>query len=280
MASEGATTAAGYITHHLTNLTYGRFPDGTWGLAHSAEEAASMGFWAIHLDTMFWSLLLGGLFLFAFRRVAKNIEAGKPGKFQAAVEFIFEFVDTNVKELFHAKNKYVAPLAMTMFIWVFLMNLMDLVPVDWIPELAKLMGIEYMKVVPTTDVNATMGMSLTVFAMMLYYSIKIKGVGGFASELAFQPFNAKNPLLKILFVPINLVLETATLLAKPLSLGLRLFGNLYAGELLFVLIALLGVYQLPLHFPWAVFHILVIVLQAFIFMMLTIVYMSQAHEHH
>ena len=201
-------------------------------------------------------------------------EIGKPGRFQAAVEFIFEFVDTNVKELFHAKNKYVAPLAMTMFIWVFLMNLMDLVPVDWLPWLGEKAHIPYMKVVPTTDVNITFAMSISVFILIVYYSIKIKGIGGFTKELTMQPFN--HPVA----IPFNLVLEGVALLAKPLSLSLRLFGNLFAGELIFILIALLGLWQLPLHFAWAVFHILIIVLQAFIFMMLTIVYLSLAHETH
>jgi len=166
-------------------------------------------------------------------------------------------------------------------VWVFLMNLMDLIPVDWIPYASELIGIPYMKIVPTTDVNVTLGMSFSVFALMIYYSLKIKGAGGFFKELAFQPFNSPNTVVQALFVPINLLLEGVALIAKPISLGLRLFGNLYAGELIFILIALLPFYaQWALSVPWALFHILVITLQAFIFMMLTIVYMSMAHEHH
>jgi len=281
MAGDKATQTSGeYIQHHLQNLTFGRHPDGSWGFAHGAEEATAMGFWAIHVDTMFWSLLLGTIFCWLFRKVAKDIEAGVPGKLQNFVETIVEFIDNNVKDAFHGKSALIAPLALTLFVWIFLMNLMDLIPVDWIPGVASLMGIEYQKVVPTTDVNATMGMAIAVFVLILFYSIKIKGVGGFLGELTGQPFSSDNPILKVLFIPINLILESVALIAKPISLGLRLFGNLYAGELIFILIALLGLWQLPLHFGWAVFHILVIALQAFIFMMLTVVYLSQAHEHH
>lgn len=277
-SAEGPTSSSDYIVHHLQNLTFGQHPDGTWGIAHSAAEAKAMGFMAIHLDTMFWSVILGVVFLGLFRKVAKSATSDTPSGLQNFVESIVEFVDTQVRESFHGKNALIAPLALTLFVWVFLMNLMDLVPIDWIPGLATLMGIPYMKVVPTTDVNATMGMSIAVFILMVYYSIKIKGFGGFFGELAFHPFEAKNPIVKALFMPINLILEGVSLLAKPLSLGLRLFGNLYAGELIFILIALIGLYQLPLHFVWAGFHIIVIILQAFIFMMLTIVYLSLAHE--
>ena len=190
-----------------------------------------------------------------------------------------EFVDNSVKETFHGKNKVIAPLALTIFCWVFLMNLMDLVPVDFLPELFKLMGLEYMKVVPTTDVNVTLGMSLSVFALIIYYSVKVKGVGGFLGELTLHPFSSDNLFLKILLVPVNFLLEGVSLLAKPVSLALRLFGNLYAGELIFILIALLPLWaQWTLSVPWAIFHILIITLQAFIFMMLTIVYLSMAHE--
>ncbi len=281
MAGDKSTQTSGeYIQHHLQNLTFGRHPDGSWGFAHGAEEAAAMGFWAIHVDTMFWSFLLGIIFCWLFRKVAKDIEAGVPGKLQNFVETVVEFVDNNVKDAFHGQSALIAPLALTLFVWIFLMNLMDLIPVDWIPGTASLLGIEYQKVVPTTDVNATMGMAIAVFALILFYSIKIKGVGGFLGELTGQPFSSDNPILKVVFIPINLILESVALLAKPISLGLRLFGNLYAGELIFILIALLGLWQLPLHFGWAVFHILVIALQAFIFMMLTVVYLSQAHEHH
>jgi F-type H+-transporting ATPase subunit a len=179
-----------------------------------------------------------------------------------------------VRDTFHGDNKLIAPLALTIFLWIFLMNLMDLIPVDFLPLIAESIGIKYLRSVPTTDINVTFGMSLSVFFLTLFYSVKVKGVGGFVKELTLQPFNHWAA------IPFNFVLEGVSLIAKPLSLALRLFGNMYAGELMFILIGLLGIYQLPLYFPWAVFHILIITLQAFIFMMLTIVYLSQAHEHH
>ncbi len=188
---------------------------------------------------------------------------------------LVEMVAGSVKDAFHGENKLIAPLAMTIFVWIFLMNLMDLIPVDFIPYLTHLAGVEYMKIVPTTDVNATFGMSLSVFGLMIFYGIKVKGLGGFLGELAFHPFGKA-------FLPVNLVLETVSFLAKPLSLSLRLFGNMFAGELVFVLIAgLIPFYlQFALSVPWAIFHILIITLQAYIFMMLTIVYLSQSHESH
>ena len=281
MSSETTTLTSGeYIRHHLTNLTYGQHADGSWGFAHDAKEAAEMGFWAINVDTMFWSIFLGTLFLWVFRRVAKKAEAGVPSRGVAAIEAIVEFVDTSVKETFHGTSNLIAPLGLTLFVWVLLMNTMDLIPVDIIPELAKLVGINFQKVVPTTDVNATMGMALAVFVLILFFSIKIKGVGGFLGELTGQPFSSDKLVWKIIFAPINFILEVVGLLAKPVSLGLRLFGNLYAGELIFILIAMLGLAQLPLHFGWAVFHLLIVLLQAYIFMMLTIVYLSMAHEKH
>ena len=281
MASSDAPTTTGYISHHLQNLVLGYHPENGLGIAHSADEAAQMGFWAIHLDSMFWAIVLGVLFLWLFRKGAERATAGVPGHLQNFVELIVEFVDSNVRETFHAKNELVAPLALTILVWVFLMNFMDLIPVDFIPRATELIGIPYMKVVPTTDVNITFGLSLSVFALMLYYGIKIKGADGFIKELAFQPFQNDNIIVPLLLVPINLVLELTSLLAKPVSLSLRLFGNLYAGELIFILIALLPFWaQWSLSVPWAIFHILVITLQAFIFMMLTIVYMSQSHEHH
>lgn len=288
MAEAGQTTSE-YIKHHLQNLTYGRHPDGSWGFAHSAAEAKEMGFWAIHVDSMFWSVGLGVLFIALFWGVARRATAGVPGGLQNAVEAVVEFADNTVRESFHGKSKLIAPLALTLFVWILLMNVMDLVPVDWLPVLAQVLGANvlgldphhvYMKVVPTTDVNVTMGMSLTVFVLIVFYSLKFKGLSGFVGELTLQPFSAKNPIIKILFMPINLILEGVALLAKPLSLGLRLFGNLYAAELIFILIALVGLWQLPLHFVWAIFHILVVPLQAFIFMMLTVVYLSLASQEH
>lgn len=274
MSSEGTLTSSEYIQHHLTNLCYGRHPDGSWGFAHSAEEIQQMGFWAINVDSLAWSVLLGLIFLISFRRVAKKATSGVPSGFQNFVEFIVEIVDTNVKESFHGKSDLIAPLALTMFIWIFLMNTMDIVPVDFLPHAAVLMGIHHMKVVPTTDPNITLGMSFSVFFLIVFYSIKIKGVSGFAKELTLQPFGKW-------LIPFNLIMELVSLFAKPISLGLRLFGNLYAAELIFVLIAMLPFWsQWLLSVPWAIFHILVIPLQAYIFMMLTIVYLSMAHEDH
>ena len=286
MASE-KLTSTGYIKHHLQNLTFGQHSDGTWGLAHSAHEAKEMGFWAIHVDTMFWSVLLGALFLWMFRKAALRASADTPSGFLNFVEWVIEFIDNNVRSSFSHKNDMVAPLALTLFVWVLLMNTMDLVPVDWIPMLASLAGIEYMKVVPTTDPNATFGMSFGVFVLTLYYSIKVKGPLGFAAELTMQPFQAKSPILKIIFIPMNFFLEFVSLISKPVSLSLRLFGNLFAGEMIFILIALLFsggiVFAIAggvLQWAWAVFHILIVLLQAFIFMTLTIVYLEMAHSHH
>ncbi|MFQ3245751.1 MAG: F-type H+-transporting ATPase subunit a [Arenicella sp.] len=283
MASEnGELTGAGYINHHLTNLTYGQLPDGSWAFADGAEQAASMGFMAIHVDSMAWALALGVIMFWVMRSVAKNFSSDKPSKVQCFVEALFDMAQDSKDSTFtkQAKNEWIAPMALTIFVWVFFMNLMDLVPVDWIPELAAFLGVGYMKIVPSTDVNVALGMALAVFIMILYYSIKIKGPVGFTKELALQPFGKY-------LIPFNLVLELVGLLAKPLSLGLRLFGNMYAGELIFILIAMmysaglgLGVLGGVAQLGWAIFHILVITLQAYIFMMLTIVYLSQAHEHH
>jgi F-type H+-transporting ATPase subunit a len=293
-AENGELTGAGYINHHLTNLTYGKFPDGHWGFAHGAEEAASMGFMAIHVDSMAWSLFLGVIMFTVFRSVAKGFSADKPSKVQCFVEALFDMAQDSKDSTFTktAKNLWIAPMALTIFVWVFFMNLMDLVPVDWLPTLAALLNGEswssisavgaqaYMKVVPTTDVNVPLGMALAVFIMILYYSLKVKGPVEFTKELTLQPFGKW-------MMPFNLLLETVALLAKPLSLGLRLFGNMYAGELIFILIAMmygagwsLGILGGFAQLGWAIFHILVITLQAYIFMMLTIVYVSQAHEHH
>jgi F-type H+-transporting ATPase subunit a len=264
-------TSSEYIRHHLTNLTWGQHSDGTWGLAHNAAEAKEMGFWALNVDTLGFSLALGALFIFLFSKAAKNATSGVPGGLQNFVEWIIVFIEDNVKSSFSGKNFFIGPMALTVFVWIFMMNFMDLIPVDWLPELAKLFGVHYLKVVPTTDPNATMGMSLAVFAITIFYSFKIKGAGGFGAELAFHPFP------KFLF-PVNLLLEGVSLIAKPISLGLRLFGNMYAGEMIFILIALLPWYiQWTLSLPWAIFHILIVTLQAFIFMVLTIVYMDMAY---
>lgn len=287
MAASGPVTSSEFIRHHLTNLTFGQHPDGSWGMAHSAAEAAEMGIMAVHLDSLFWSFTLGALFLWMFRTVAVKVTSGTPGGVQNFCEWLVEFVDENVRGSFSGKNDLVAPMALTLFCWIFLMNLMDLVPVEVIPRLLQLFGIHYQKVVPTTDPNITFGLALSVFALMIYYSIMVKGPAGFAAELTMHPFEAKNPLLKILFIPINFFLEFVSLISKPISHSLRLFGNMYAGEMIFILISLmygtgivLTLFGGVLQFVWAVFHILVITLQAFIFMVLTIVYMDMAHQHH
>lgn len=295
--SGDSLTVNGYIQHHLTNLTYGKLPAGyvrhdphtgekialtkdTWTMAHGGEEAKAMGFNAIHVDSMAWSIVLGIVFCWLFRRVAQKATSGVPSGFVNAAEMIIEFVNQNVKDIFHGRNPLVAPMALTIFVWVFFMNLMDLIPVDIIPRVMSMAGVPYQKIVPSTDPNITMGMAITVFLLMLFYNIKVKGFG-FVRELTMTPFN--HPI----FIPINLFMEVVGFLAKPFSLGLRLFGNMYAGEMIFILIAALfsagigwmaaaGVMQIG----WAIFHILVITLQAFIFMVLTIVYLSMAHEDH
>jgi len=281
MAAETLTSSA-YIKHHLQNLTFGQLPDGHWGFAQDAAQAKAMGFWAVHVDTLFFSLATGLLFLYFFVRVAKRATAGVPGGAQNFAEWIVEFIDQNVRGSFSAKNDLVGPLALTIFIWIFLLNAMDLVPIDYLPWLAQsvasLFGADphhvFLRVVPSTDPNATFGMSLAVFALIIYYGIKIKGLGGFLGELAFQPFGK-------LGAPVNLVLEGVGLVAKPISLSLRLFGNMYAGEMIFILIALLPFWiQWTLSLPWAIFHILIITLQAFIFMTLTVVYLDMAHQEH
>ena len=280
-------TSAEYIHHHLQNLTFGALPDGGWGVAHSAEQAKEMGFWAINLDTLGISFLLGALFLFFFFRAAQRASAGVPTGLQNFVEWVVEFIDTSVRGSFTARNDMVAPLALTIFAWILLMNLMDLVPIDYLPYLAHAAGIPFLKVVPTTDPNATFGMSIAVFILVVYYSIKMKGLGGFIGELTLQPFGK-------LGLPANIFLEGVNLIAKPVSLALRLFGNMYAGEMIFILIALMGAAwagasvsnailfssQVFLSLGWAIFHILIVTLQAFIFMTLTIVYLDMAHQEH
>jgi F-type H+-transporting ATPase subunit a len=283
MSAEQALTTTGYIKHHLTNLTFGKLPDGGWVFAHNADEAASMGFWAFHIDSLFWSMFLGITFIYLFNKAAKQATAGVPSGIQNFAEAVIEFIDSTVRSSFSGRNPLVAPLALTIFVWIFLMNLMDLLPVDWIPYLLGDHGlglVHFMKVVPTTDPNVTFGMALGVFVLIIYYSIKIKGPGGFAAELTLQPLGKWG-------LPANLILEGVGLLAKPISLSLRLFGNMYAGEMIFILIALMygaslsiGTFGALLQVGWAIFHILIITLQAFIFMTLTIVYLDMAHQAH
>ena len=282
MATEGGHGEVGsgdYIQHHLQNLQVCKDEAGEWVWNHCAGN-----FWAMNVDSMFWSVLLGLIFVISFRGVAKKTSADKPGKFQAVVEILVDFVDSSVKDTFHGKSRLIAPLGLTIFVWVFLMNLMDLIPVDWIPLAAGAVGIPYMKVVPTTDVNITFGMSIAVFFLIIFYTVKNKGIAGFIGELTLHPIAPplKGPglIAAPFIIAFNFILESVALIAKPVSLSLRLFGNMFAGELIFILIALIGWYQLPLHFGWAIFHILIVTLQAFIFMMLTIVYLSLASESH
>lgn len=273
-------SSTNYIKHHLTYLTYN---------VNEMKLGSTGGFWTINLDTLFFSLILGSIVAAFMYFGARRVTTGVPGKLQNFAELMLEFADNQVKDCFHGKNNLIGPLALTIFLWVFLMNFMDIVPVDILPIAAKTVGVHYLKVVPTNDLNLTFGLSLSVFALILFYSIKIKGVKGFVREMTMQPFN--HPA----FIPFNLLLETVGLIAKPISLALRLFGNLYAGELIFILIALLtlnaattslfgtltlGSAQFILALAWSIFHILVITLQAFIFMVLTIVYLSLAHEEH
>jgi F-type H+-transporting ATPase subunit a len=268
-----ALTSSEYIRHHLQNLTCG-LHEGQFHCAHSAEEAKEMGFWAINIDTLGVSLFLGLIFLFFFHRVATKAEQGVPNGAQNFIEWVIEFIDNSVRGSFTGRSALVAPLALTVFIWIFLMNLMDLLPVDYVPYVAGQMGLGHFKVVPSTDPNATIGMALGVFFLVIFYSIKIKGLGGFIGELTLQPFGKFG-------LPFNIFLEVVNLIAKPVSLSLRLFGNMYAGEMIFILIALLPFYlQWTLSLPWAIFHILIITLQAFIFMTLTIVYLDMAHQEH
>lgn len=271
VASENSATD--YIDHHLTNFQVGE------------------GFWALHLDTLFVSVVLGALFVGIFSYAARRATADTPGSFQNFVEMVLEFVDGLVKESFHAKSDLIAPLGLTIFVWVFLMNFMDLLPVDWLPAMAAAAGFEYFKVVPTTNMNTTFGLSIGVFLLIIFYSIKFKGGLGYIKELLGHPFG-------YWLFPFNLALNVVETVAKPISLSLRLFGNLYAAELIFVLLATMTLgfstselvtsfsgyalmtAQILLTTAWAIFHILVVPLQAFIFLILTIIYLSMASEEH
>jgi F-type H+-transporting ATPase subunit a len=282
--AESGGGANEYILHHLTFLS-------------NREGHGIVDFSVIHLDSVFFSvvlaLLFGGLFYFAARRAT----TGRPGKFQLFIEVLVAEVNKNVTDSYQGKSKLIAPLALTIFCWVFLFNAMDVLPVDLLPYIANRTGIAtHLKVVPSTDLNVTFALSLSVFVLIIFYSIKMKGLGGFLGELTLQPFTSSNKVVKVLLMPANLVLEIVPFLARPISLSLRLYGNLFAGEMIFLLLAalslqglqqlahfsgwLLLVIQLVLAFAWAVFHLLVITLQAFIFMVLTIVYLSMASEHH
>ncbi len=246
-----ALDTASYIHHHLQHWTW-QTPLGTY-----------------NLDTLCVSWALGLLFAGSFYWAAKRATVHAPGALQNFVEILYEFVQTQVKDTFHGRSALIAPLSMTIFVWVFLMNCMDFLPVD----LVSYFRTSSFRPVPTSDPNLTMALSLSVFMLIIFYSVKVKGLKGFVKELACQPFGPK------LFI-VNIILKVVEECAKPLSLGLRLFANIYAGELIFILIALLGSWQCFLGVPWAIFHILIITIQSFIFMILTIVYLSLAHEEH
>ncbi|GAP64890.1 F0F1-type ATP synthase, alpha subunit [Mizugakiibacter sediminis] len=265
-AQQGGLTE--YIQHHLTHLS---------------PHVSAGGFWSVHLDSLAVSLVLGVLFVLWFWATARKATAGVPGKTQAFIELVVEFVDGQVKDVFHGDRRFLAPLALTVFVWVFLMNAMDLLPVDLLPWILGKFGVGHFRAVPTADVNMTFAMSLTVLVLVIFYSFKAKGVGGYLHELFTAPFGAF-PLLW----PFNFALNLVELAAKPVSLAMRLFGNMYAGELVFMLIAgLLGAGSWALfglgvigYTAWGIFHILIISIQAFIFMVLTVVYISMAHDHH
>lgn len=271
MAAQAPASSTEYIGHHLKHLTVGE------------------GFWTFNLDSLIMSISLGLIGLFLFWRVARKATSGVPSKGQAIVELAVEFVDGQVKDMFHGDRRFIAPLALTIFVWVFLMNAMDFLPLDLPGLVLSWFGVHYWRVVPTADVNVTFAMSLTIFVLTIFFSFKAKGAGGFAHELFTAPFGG-NPLL---WIP-NFALNVVEMLAKPVSLAMRLFGNMYAGELVFMLIALLGASWAGLNIgsglsmlgqimagaAWAIFHILIVSLQAFIFMVLSVVYIAQAHEHH
>lgn len=265
MSEHQGLSASEYIQHHLTNLQLN---------VKTMTVGENGGFWTLNLDSLLISIILGAIFIFIFGRVAKAMTSGVPGKMQNFVEVVFEFVDQQVKDTFHGRSALIAPLALTIFVWVFLMNFMDLLPVDLLPHLVGFAGVSHLRVVPTTDMSVTFGLSISVFFLILFYSFKIKGVRGVAKQFFTKPFG-------IWLLPVNLIMNIVEELARPVSLSLRLFGNLFAGELIFILIALLPPYfQWPLGTVWALFHILIITLQAFIFMVLTIVYLSLACEDH
>ena len=283
-AAESSGGATEYILHHQAFLS-NKAPHGI------------IDFSVINYDTVFFSVLLALVFFGLFWSVARKATTGVPGKLQNFIEIIVGWVDGQVRDTFHGSSRLIAPLALTIFCWVFLFNFMDLVPVDLLPAAAHHAGFEHLKVVPSTDINATFGLSLTVFILIIFYSLKMKGVVGFISELTLQPFSAKNVLVQGLLVPVNFILESVTFLARPISLSLRLYGNLYAGEMIFLLLAALTLsrgleglatiggawwtlVQIGLGLIWSVFHILIITIQAFIFAVLTVVYLSMAHEHH
>lgn len=284
-SEHGEVTAGEYVEHHLTNLKL--------DLSTGQFDPYATGFWVLHVDTLAFSLILGLVFLWLFRRVSKNATADTPSGGQNFIEMVIDFVNAQVAEVFEGAPKLIGPLALTIFVWVFLMNCMDLVPVDLLPSAGLLVGVEYLKIVPSTDVNITFGLAFGVFFLTIYYNFKFKGAVGFGKEVLTYPFAAANPVVQLILMPVNVVLRLVEEVARPVSLSLRLFGNLFAGELIFLLIALMMAFALEgitgiilaalgvgLHWVWAVFHILVVTLQAFIFMVLTVVYLSAAAHSH
>ncbi|WMY95000.1 MAG: F0F1 ATP synthase subunit A [Arsenophonus sp.] len=271
--SEEIMTKKNYIAHHLENL---QLDLHTFKLIDPSNKNV-LSFWTLNIDSLFFSIFLGIIFLLVFRIIAINLTAYVPNKLQTAIEMIINFVNHSVCDIYHGKNKIVAPLALTVFIWVFMMNIMDLLPIDFLPYIGKnYLILPALRVVPTADINITISMAINVFILIIFYSIKTKGFKKIIKELISQPFN--HPI----FMPLNLILEGISFLSKPISLSLRLFGNMYAGELIFILIATLVPWWLQwiLNVPWAIFHILVVTLQSFIFMILTIIYLSMASEKH
>jgi F-type H+-transporting ATPase subunit a len=282
MAAEEHHDSGAYVLHHLTNL---KLDLQSMTILHAGDPRET-GFWVLNLDSTIFSLLLGSAFFFFFYRVARNASAGVPSGAQNFVEWVLEFVQKQTHEVFPKANPLVVPLALTIFMWVLLMNFMDFIPVDLLPWMAGHVGVPYLKVVPSTDVNITFGMSLAVFVLIFAYNLKFKGPLGFLKEVLTHPFG---PWL----FPVNIVLRLVEEIARPVSLALRLFGNLFAGELIFILIALLmaqilsgvggavlGVVGIGASLAWSIFHLLVVPLQAFVFMVLTIVYLSTAAESH
>ncbi len=266
-SSNESITPSEYIEHHLTNLRI------------SVGEG---GFWQIDLDSLIMSVIVGVVGLGVFWLVARRVTEGVPGRFQGFVELVLEFVDNTVKDVFPGDRKFLGPLALTIFVLVFMMNLMDLIPIDFVAVVMESFGVHHWKAVPSTNLSVTFAMSFTVFFLIIFFSFKAKGVGGFVHELFTAPFGA-HPAL---WIP-NLAINIIELVSKPVSLGMRLFGNMYAGELIFMLLGLLGMLggvftagSIILSWGWAVFHILIILLQAFIFMVLSCVYIAMAHEHH
>ncbi len=286
-AAEHGLTAGEYIGHHLTHLRTG-------------HQSGVIDFSVFNIDSIFWSVLLGCLGMLVLWRVARTVTSGVPGRLQAAVEILLEMVDTQAKGIVHnaESRKFVGPLALTVFVWVFLLNSMDFLPVDLFHTVFAVAGlektIEHFRVVPTADLSTTLGMSFSVLLVCLYYNVKIKGIGGWAHELVTAPFGtSKNPVFALILGVLNFGMQMIEFTAKTVSHGMRLFGNMYAGELVFMLIALMGAVGfgsatgIALWFgnvvagtAWAIFHILIVALQAFIFMMLTLVYVGQAHDHH